>query len=73
MFVDAELTIERFELTLPIWLEQHAAGLAHWSAEELHGLRALTEEAETSLVAVRRTSLVHSDLNPKNLIVDRKP
>jgi aminoglycoside phosphotransferase (APT) family kinase protein len=70
MFVDAELAIEPFELTLPDWVEQHEAGLAHWSADERDGLRALAEEAEARLSAVGRTSVVHSDLNPKNLIVD---
>ncbi len=70
LFVDEELTIEPFELTLPGWLEQHAAGLAHWSADERDGLRGIAGEAEARLAAVGRTSLVHSDLNPKNLIIE---
>ena len=70
LFVDAELAIEPFDLTLPEWVERHRTGLAHWSAGELGGLQELAEEAEERLAAVGRTSFVHSDLNPKNLIVD---
>ena len=70
LFVDAELTIEPFDLTLPDWVEQHTAGLAHWSADELAGLHEIAEEADLRLASVGRTSFVHSDLNPKNLIVD---
>ena len=39
-------------------------------ALELDGLLEVAEEAEARLAAVGRVSFVHSDLNPKNLIVD---
>jgi aminoglycoside phosphotransferase (APT) family kinase protein len=70
LFVDAELAIEPFDLTLPEWVERHRTGLAHWSAGEQVGLQELADEAEERLAAVGRTSFVHSDLNPKNLLVD---
>ncbi len=55
---------------MPDWVEQHTAALAHWSADELAGLHEIAEEADLRLASVGRTSFVHSDLNPKNLIVD---
>jgi aminoglycoside phosphotransferase (APT) family kinase protein len=70
VFVDEDLTVEPFTGTLPEWVSSHAAGWSHWSASEVDGLRALAEEAEARLAAVGRFSLVHSDLNPKNLVVD---
>jgi aminoglycoside phosphotransferase (APT) family kinase protein len=41
-----------------------------WSVAERGGLMSVAEEAHERLTAVRRSCLVHSDLNPKNLIVD---
>ena len=70
LFVDEDLTIEPFTGTLPEWVESHAAGWSHWSPTEVAGLRAVAGEAESRLASVGRFSLVHSDLNPKNLIVD---
>ncbi|GAA4694714.1 phosphotransferase family protein [Nocardioides conyzicola] len=52
VFVDGDLTVERFELELPASLGEVGA-----AAEAL-----LDEET--------RTCLVHSDLNPKNLLLD---
>ncbi len=62
LFVDADLTIEPFAGTLPEWVTSHAL--------ELDGLLEVAEEAEARLASVGRVSFVHSDLNPKNLIVD---
>ena len=70
LFVDAELTIEPFDLTSARLGRAAHGGLAHWSADELAGLHEIAEEAELRLASVGRTSFVHSDLNPKNLIVD---
>ena len=70
MFVDEDLRIEPFGLTLPRFVEDNRAGWSHWTDDEVAGLHEVTAEAETQLAAVGRTSLVHSDLNPKNLIVD---
>ena len=62
LFVDADLTVEPFAGTLPEWVTSHAL--------ELDGLLDVAEEAEARLAEVARVSFVHSDLNPKNLIVD---
>ena len=70
LFVDEDLTIEAFDGSLPTWVSSHPAGWSHWSASEVDGLHAVAEEAQARLASVGRASLVHSDLNPKNLIVD---
>ncbi len=70
MFVDEELRIEPFGVSLPQFLEDKRAGWSQWSDDEVAGLREVAEEAEARLSAVGRYCLVHSDLNPKNLIVD---
>ncbi len=46
------------------------SGLAHWSPTERAGLVEVCEDAQDLLDTVDRTCLVHSDLNPKNLLVD---
>ena len=70
MFVDEELRVEPFGLSLPEFVEDQRAGWSHWTDDEVAGLREVAAEAETRLAAVGRFSLVHSDLNPKNLVVD---
>jgi aminoglycoside phosphotransferase (APT) family kinase protein len=70
LFADESLTIEPFDLDLPTWVAQHSSGWSHWSLAQRSGLVTLAEMAEERLTAVGRTCLVHSDLNPKNLIVD---
>ncbi len=70
LFSDEQLSIEPFDLDLPRWVAQHPQGWLHWSAAERSGLMDLAELAERRLTAVGRTCLVHSDLNPKNLVVD---
>ena len=47
-----------------------AQGLHHWTAEERDGLLRVADLAEELLATVDRVCLVHSDLNPKNLLVD---
>lgn len=69
-FRDAELTIEPFALDLPAYVDELAPGLAHLSVDELDGLREVALEAQTRLDTVGRVCLVHSDLNPKNLLLD---
>ncbi len=69
-FADAELTVEPWDLDLPAYVESLEPGLAHLSVAELDGLRAVAVEAQALLDTVGRTCLVHSDLNPKNLLVD---
>ena len=71
-FVDGDLSIGTFEGAdgLLDWTHQHEASLAHWTGEERAGLAAMAEEAQELLDGVARHCLVHSDLNPKNLLVD---
>jgi aminoglycoside phosphotransferase (APT) family kinase protein len=69
-FVDADLRVQPWELDLPAYVEEQQPGLAHLSVEELDGLREVALEAQTLLDTVSRTCLVHSDLNPKNLLFD---
>jgi aminoglycoside phosphotransferase (APT) family kinase protein len=72
LFVDGELRVEPFDGDLPGWVEQHREDLTRqdWSAGELADLAALAERAQGLLDTVDRVSLVHSDLNPKNLLLD---
>ena len=70
-FIDGDLTIGAFPGVdgLPAFVEQHeeALGLAE---ADLAALRAVAVDAEALLDTVRRSCLVHSDLNPKNLLLD---
>jgi aminoglycoside phosphotransferase (APT) family kinase protein len=70
IFVDGDLRIDPFEaadLDLTTWLAEHDLGLA---PGELAGLDEVAEEAQADLDTVPRVCLVHSDFNPKNLLVD---
>ncbi|MCW2792078.1 MAG: aminoglycoside phosphotransferase family protein [Nocardioides sp.] len=73
-FVDARLTIGTFatdgEDGLPSLIDRLAPSLGWWTPEELDGLRAVALDAQALLDTVPRHCLVHSDLNPKNLLVD---
>lgn len=74
-FIDADLTIRSFgvqEQSLEAWVEAHRDGLAEhgWTAAELSGLDRLAAVGEDLLIEVSRRCLVHSDLNPKNLLLD---
>jgi aminoglycoside phosphotransferase (APT) family kinase protein len=70
-FVDADLTIGDFGVPdgLPGFAASHADALG-WEEEVLAGLMRVAEEAQNRLDTVDRTCLVHSDANPKNLLVD---
>jgi aminoglycoside phosphotransferase (APT) family kinase protein len=70
MFVDPDLTIEPWPLDLPAYVAELEPRLAHLSVDELDGLREVAVEAQTLLDTVPRACLVHSDLNPKNLLFD---
>lgn len=71
-FVDEELRIGAFEGVddLPGWVDSRRVALGHWSPHELAGLVEVAHEAQALLDTVDRCCLVHSDLNPKNLLVD---
>ena len=67
-FVDAELRIGAFpDGGLAEWVEHRLVG---WSAEERSTLAPVAEQAQDLLDDAGRACLVHSDLNPKNVLVD---
>ncbi len=71
-FVDGDLTIGSFGDIdgLPAFVSLHEEALPHWSPLELEGLREVAVDAQALLDTVGRLCLVHSDVNPKNLLVD---
>jgi Ser/Thr protein kinase RdoA (MazF antagonist) len=70
-FVDPELRIGDFGLDgLPEYVETRLPELGHLSPEEIDGLREVVLDAQALLDSVPRACLVHSDLNPKNLLLD---
>jgi len=68
-FVDADLTIGDFGLAdgLPGFVAEHAAALG---PDLVAGLAEVAERAQAMLDEVGRTCMVHSDVNPKNLLID---
>ena len=72
LFVDAELRIQPFGFDLPTFVESQRpdTALAGWSAADYDALLAVAERAQELLDRIGRSCLVHSDLNPKNLLVD---
>lgn len=75
-FVDGDLSIGTFEVAghrvdgLPGFVELAEPSLGWWTPAELDGLRAVAVRAQAGLDTVTRHCLVHSDFNPKNLLVD---
>lgn len=71
-FVDADLRIGSWGAhdALADWVEQCLPALPRWTPDEHEALRGLAGEADLLLAEVDRVSLVHSDLNPKNLLLD---
>jgi aminoglycoside phosphotransferase (APT) family kinase protein len=74
LFVDGLLRVEPFPeaADLPAWVESHRSGtaLATWPQDLYDALLAVAERAQTVLDDTDRSCLVHSDFNPKNLLVD---
>lgn len=74
LFADGTLRIEPFPAAedLPAWVARHREGtaIARWSSREYDALLGVADHAQTLLDRVDRTCLVHSDFNPKNLLVD---
>jgi aminoglycoside phosphotransferase (APT) family kinase protein len=70
-FVDRDLTVGDFGVPdgLPGFVADHARSLG-WEPRLLGGLLAVAEDAQAALDSVGRTCVVHSDLNPKNVLVD---
>jgi aminoglycoside phosphotransferase (APT) family kinase protein len=75
-FVDGDLTIGSFGAEghsidgLPEFVALHEQAFLHWSQAELEGLREVATDAQALLDTIGRFCLVHSDVNPKNLLVD---
>jgi Ser/Thr protein kinase RdoA (MazF antagonist) len=72
-FVDGDLRVEPMPWgDLADFVGQHRTGTAleTWSPQEYDGLLAVADRAQRVLDEVDRTCLVHSDLNPKNLLID---
>jgi aminoglycoside phosphotransferase (APT) family kinase protein len=75
-FVDGNLTIGSFGVEgqsvdgLPEFVALHEQAFLHWSQAELEGLREVATDAQALLDTAGRFCLVHSDVNPKNLLVD---
>lgn len=75
VFVDGELHIEPLPpdlVDLVAFVESQRSGTAleKWTAEDYAALVAVAEHGQELLDLVDRTCLVHSDFNPKNLLVD---
>lgn len=69
MFVDADLVPRPLDLDLEEWVDQHAPGLVGWSSAQVRALASVARRAEDLLATAGRTCVVHSDLNPKNVLV----
>ncbi|UMG93614.1 aminoglycoside phosphotransferase family protein [Nocardioides sp. TF02-7] len=71
-FAGGDLAIDPFDLDLSEWVERHHPALADrgWSAADVDRLLGVCGDAHALLDTVDRTCLVHSDLNPKNLLLD---
>lgn len=74
-FVDAQLRVGSWGeecADLRAFVEHLRAGtaLAEWTERDFDALCALADHAQDLLDPVERTCLVHSDFNPKNLLVD---
>jgi aminoglycoside phosphotransferase (APT) family kinase protein len=72
-FVDGDLRIEPMGPgDLPGWVQEHRQGtaLADWDQVAFDRLLAVAEDAQALLDTLDRACLVHSDFNPKNLLVD---
>jgi aminoglycoside phosphotransferase (APT) family kinase protein len=74
-FIDADLRLADRAAPadgLVEWLDQHVSGtaLGGWDPGVLHDLRQVCAAANDLLDMVGRSCLVHSDFNPKNILVD---
>ena len=75
-FVDGDLRIRGFAMNgqsidgLPEFVALHREAFLHWSQTEFERLGEVVTDAQALLDTVDRVCLVHSDVNPKNLMVD---
>jgi aminoglycoside phosphotransferase (APT) family kinase protein len=75
MFLDGELRVGPMPPAaqdLPAWVDAHltATSLSDWSPSEQKALVELAADAQDVADRSARVCLVHSDFNPKNLLVD---
>lgn len=73
-FVDGDLRIEPYPPAedLPAWVEQLAGSgpLAAWESADRQRLVEVADRAQDLVDRTTRACLVHSDFNPKNILVD---
>jgi aminoglycoside phosphotransferase (APT) family kinase protein len=75
LFLDGDLRIEPFppgDLVDFVGSLRSGTALADWTDDDFDGLLEVADAAQSQLEEVRRTCLVHSDFNPKNLLVDEE-
>ena len=73
LFVDGALRVEPLpgaDLAEFVASRRDGTALAKWPEPDLEALLVVADRAQELLDRVPRTCLVHSDLNPKNLLVD---
>jgi aminoglycoside phosphotransferase (APT) family kinase protein len=73
LFIDGDLSVEPFpegDLADFVAANRTGTALADWPAQEYDALLELADHAQALLDGIGRTCLVHSDFNPKNLLVD---
>lgn len=73
LFVDGDLRVEPLphaDLAEFVASRRDGTALATWPQRDLEALLEVADRAQELLDRVTRTCLVHSDLNPKNLLVD---
>ena len=73
LFVDGDLRVEPLpaaDLAEFVASRRDGTALATWPQRDLEALLDVADRAQELLDRVTRTCLVHSDLNPKNLLVD---
>lgn len=71
-FADPDLTIAALPddaADLPSWVGRHELALG-WAVDDVERLREVADDAQSLLDPTDHFCLVHSDLNPKNLLVD---
>jgi len=72
--VDGDLSVEPWDegADLVGWVESQrsTSSLANWTPGDYSALLEVADQAQTVLDQVTRVSLVHGDLNPKNVLVD---
>ena len=72
-FVDGDLRIDAMPgggLVAFVEAYRRGTAISQWPAREYDALVEVAEHAQSALDSVTRTCLVHSDFNPKNLLVD---